>query len=56
MRRLFTVLIISLTSFAANGQVCTKTLLIKSDTVFIDPDKVAHPEEGRELYFGLDFK
>ena len=28
------------------------TLIIKSDTVFIDPEKAAEPAVGRELYFG----
>ena len=28
------------------------TLVIKSDTIFVNPDKAAHPEEGLELYFG----
>jgi hypothetical protein len=49
MKRLLAVLTILSSSFVAIGQNVPTTLIIKSDTIFLDPDKVAHPEEGREL-------
>jgi protein TonB len=52
MKGLLTALTILLSSLVAIGQSCTVTLVIKSDTIFVDPDKAAHPEEGHELYFG----
>jgi len=52
MKGLFTVLTILIGSVAATGQQCNRILITRSDTIFLDPDKVAHPEEGRELYFG----
>lgn len=35
-----------------SGQSCTKTMIIGSDTVIVDPEKIASFEKGREEYMG----
>ncbi len=46
------LLLIMSSAFATIGQPCLKSYVIKSDTIFVEPDKVAQPEHGLELYMG----